>query len=81
MGHLTSVRSQELLTAYLAGRAIATLRSYNTGYRRLREFCKERRLSLFRLGEGEMVSLVIAMADQGCSEGAVKQILAVVNLV
>ena len=80
LGQLNNVRSKELLRSYMAGREVSTMRTYNSAFRKLARFCSMKNISLFRLAEGEMIALVNTLSGQGCSEGSIKQVLAVVNL-
>ena len=71
----------ELASYYLGGREETTINTYKTSYRRIWRFCQDKHISLFGLGESEVMSLLIGMSKEGCSEGQFKQVLATVTLI
>ena len=79
-GELSGVAASDLAAFYIGGRAVGTYSTYSVAFKRVWEHGRTIGRSVFRWGEGEVAGLLVEAGKVGASENAIKQLMAVVNL-
>ena len=69
-----------IIDFYTQGREENTLKTYESAYRKIRVFCREKSIDLFKLTEMDTIGLLMDLSDKGAGEATVGQVLAVINL-
>ena len=80
-GELRGVAADDLVSFYVGGRAPGTFATYNVAFRKVWEHTGAIGCSVFRWGQGELAGLLVEAGKAGASENAIKQLMAVVNLI
>ena len=66
---------------YLRDREASTFTTYNTGYRKLVEYCMKFDKALCGFGERDVIAYMIFRSKQGVSESQLRQVLSVIALI
>ena len=79
-GELSGIAASDLAAFFIGGRAVSTYSTYSVAFKRVWEHGRTIGRSVFRWGEGEVAGLLVEAGKVGASENAIKQLMAVVNL-
>lgn len=80
-GELRGVAMEDLVLFYVGGRAAGTFATYATAYKRVVQHGLAIGRSVFSWGQGEVMGLLVEAGKARASENAIKQMMAVVNMV